>query len=334
MRLRIVVTVAAALVSSLVFVGSTLAADFGITEFKLQTIRGTSEVEAPQHSGRFIFANEPYEPAYTQAGGHPWGLTTTIAFTSETIRSGAGGTTTNYVPTRDPKDVVVNLPPGLLGDPLAAPRCSLTHVTSGGSEQCPAGTQVGVYLLEDGGGQEVLAPIVDVTPEAGQSAEFALENTVKAVDTPLLTGRLVRTSDGYGFAVTSNEIPVVGVTRVEATFWGVPADPSHDPMRGRICHSDSATESMHCEGGGEKAGVAAAPFLTMPTDCAAGPERATARADSWEEPGSVSVGGQYQGYVTAKRRSPRPPAATCYRSVRRSKRYRTRRRRTNPLVLA
>ena len=44
-------TVAAALVSSLVFVGSTLAADFGITEFKLQTIRGTSEVEAPQHSG-------------------------------------------------------------------------------------------------------------------------------------------------------------------------------------------------------------------------------------------------------------------------------------------
>ena len=80
--------------------------------------------------------------------------------------------------------------------------------------------------------------IVDVTPEAGQSAEFALENTVKAVDTPLLTGRLVRTSDGYGFAVTSNDIPVVGVTRVEATFWGVPADPSHDPMRGRICHSD------------------------------------------------------------------------------------------------
>jgi hypothetical protein len=299
MRVRLLlcslVTVACLLVA---FAGSAAAVTgFGISEFKIQAIRGTSEVETPVGSHNFAFVNEPYGSVFTQAGGHPWGLTTTIEFTGENILPTAGATTTNHVPTRDPKDIAVSLPPGLLGDPLAAPRCSLTHVTSSGSEQCAPGTQVGVYLLEDGGGQQLLAPIVNVTPEKGQSAEFALENTVKAVDTPLLTGQLVRTKYGYGFAVTSNEIPLVGLTRAEVTFWGVPADSSHDPMRGRICHSDSATEPMNCEGGGEQAGVGSVPFLTMPTDCAAGPERAIVRADSWEEPGHVSVGGEYEGYA-------------------------------------
>jgi hypothetical protein len=37
-------------------------------------------------------------------------------------------------------------------------------------------------------------------------------------------------------------------------------------------------------------------FLSMGTDCAAGPETATMRADSWEEPGSVREG-HYSGFV-------------------------------------
>ena len=93
------------------------------------------------------------------------------------------------------------------------------------------------------GGKEMLGPIINVTPEAGQSAEFVLENTAKGA-TPLLTAHLVRTAQGaYGFTVVSNEIPVVALARFELTFWGVPADPSHDPMRGRYC----TTSSRNCD---------------------------------------------------------------------------------------
>jgi hypothetical protein len=37
----------------------------------------------------------------------------------------------------------------------------------------------------------------------------------------------------------------------------------------------------------------------MPTNCSAGPENATLRADSWQEPGGIGINGQYFGYVEA-----------------------------------
>ena len=79
----------------------------------------------------------------------------------------------------------------------------LVDACHGSAEQCPADTQIGYYITHQQGGHELLGPIVNVTPEAGQSAEFALENTVK-VQTPLLTAHLVRTSQGYGFTVASS----------------------------------------------------------------------------------------------------------------------------------
>jgi hypothetical protein len=264
-----------------------------IESFKLQTIART--VEQPLGGRSYQFVNVPYSPAFTQAGGHPWALTASGEFGVETNRLGV------HAVTRDVKDIVTALPTGLLGDPQAMPACSLTQVTSEAQnsfEECPADTQVGWYRLEDLGEKELLAPIVNVKPEKGQSAEFALENTTKIL-TPILTAHLVRTSEGYGFAVVSKEIPIVNLQRFELTFWGVPADPSHDAMRGRICRKVRPTGPLECEGGGEKVGVAAVPFLTMPTDCTAGPEAATIRADSWQEPGSVGTNGSYTGYVEA-----------------------------------
>lgn len=268
-------------------------APFGISKFSLETTARTSMHSLG--SGGVEIVNEPYVPAFTQAGGHPWGLTTTIELNSEEVTA-TGGTKPAIVPAGDPKDISASLPPGLLGDPMAAPRCSLTFVTSS-SEQCPADTQIGVYRLTEGGGSVLIAPVVNVVPESGQSAEFALENEDK-IDTPILTAHLVHTSEGYGFLVAGNGIPILGITRVEMIFWGVPADPSHDQMRGLTCKSN-AGEMLRCEDGGEKAGVAPAPFLTMPADCSAGPETATLHADSWEQPGSVSEG-QYIGYSEAQ----------------------------------
>ena len=133
----------------------------------------------------------------------------------------------------------------MLGDPLAVPRCSLALVTNAkfSNELCPSDTQIGVYRYQHEGEKERLAPIVNVVPEAGQSAEFALETGEHGVITPLLTAHLIRTheiveghvKEGYGFDVADNGVPAVGLRRIELTFWGVPADPSHDAMRGKIC---------------------------------------------------------------------------------------------------
>ena len=93
----------------------------------------------------------------------------------------------------------------------------------------------------------------------------------------------------------SNNIPQMAWFASELTFWGVPADPSHDAMRGLLCETIHELNAVAVRGrqGGVHAGIAPVPFLTMPTGCSAGPETATARADSWQEPGSVRVNGRY-----------------------------------------
>jgi hypothetical protein len=119
----------------------------------------------------------------------------------------------------------------------------------------------------------------------------------------------LRTSHGYGFTVFDNGVPAVEFSRVETTFWGVPADPSHDALRGLICQKITFhTVGLECgeRVSGEHSDVPAVPFLIMPSACSSGPLTATIRADSWEQPGSVSVNGQYRGYVQQAAESPLP----------------------------
>jgi hypothetical protein len=268
---------------------------FGIKSFSIKTVEATEERRVPGLGGPesgFEFINKP--SVFTQAGGHPWALVTSGEFTNEPV-----GVPGEISPTRDPKDIVTSLPPGLLGDPQAAPRCPLSKVTGG--ILCPADTVVGWYNLSYGGKVSAyVGPVVNVTPSAGESAEFALENTTP-VDQGLLTAHLVRTENSvthqreYGFTIDSNEIPLIGIFKFEVTIWGVPAEESHDAMRGRNCKRAGLELPLECGGGGLSSGIAPAPFLSMGTNCSAGPETAILRADSWQEPGSVSEG-HYTGY--------------------------------------
>jgi hypothetical protein len=282
--------------------GAFEAKPFGITKFTMQATGPTKEESFGKNLYEFV--NEP--EAFSQAGGHPWAVTTTFEFASEEIE-----TTSKQqliIPTRDPKDVVVNLPPGLLGDPVAVPRCPLSTVLSAAT-RCPPSTQIGVWRVRWFGGQEQLAPIVNVAPEAGQSAEFALENEIHIV--PVLTAHLVRTPQGYGFDVVSNNIPNVEVTRVEVTVWGVPADPSHDAMRGLLCGRVGKGTTLECNPGtgGQPDREARVPFWIWPTDCSGGPGTASVRADSWQEPGHVEENQRFTGY--AEKTATLPGATGC-----------------------
>jgi hypothetical protein len=290
--------------------GATEARPLEITKFTMQStvptrivpLGGAAKFPDENENEYYEFLNEP--SGFTQAGGHPWGLTAKIEVASEeVVEEQAGGHKSRSIaPTRDPKDFVISLPPGLLGDPQAVPRCPLAVALAGGV--CPASTQIGVYKVSVFGGKEILGPIVNVTPEAGQSAEFELETKQHIAFG--LTAHLVRTAQGYGFTVTDNGVPSVLLYSVETTFWGVPADPSHDLLRGLVCdkvESNLVVRGVQCHDkqrlSGEHSEITPVPFLTLPTDCSAGPETATLRADSWEEPGSVREGEYTEQYKKA-----------------------------------
>jgi hypothetical protein len=251
------------------------AKPFAITGFSMRTTRATPVPYGPGLPG-YGFVNEPY--SFVQAGGHPNSLTSTIEFSTE--KTGEGQST----PTSDPKDLVIDLPPGFSANPLAVTRCPRTLALAGGA--CPVDSQVGVFVLRDSGNQALLGPIVDLTPESGQAAELGLVTPFKV--TFPLTGRMVRTSAGYGLALSANGLPSLGITGMETTLWGVPAEAVHDPMRGLTCSATTVQEQWTCEGRGAKSGEASVPFLTMSSDCAAGPQNARVWADSWEQPGSYA----------------------------------------------
>jgi hypothetical protein len=256
---------------------------FAISGFKLETTE-------PSKTEQIL--NEP--SFFDQAGGHPFAVTSAVQFT-----------------TGDPKDIVIDLPPGLLADPQAVPHCS------GQVEHCPSNTQVGVFVLHFAGGKEqleVIGEIVNMTPYTGVPAEFGLE--VPFLGRVLLTGRLVRRSQGYGLSIVGaglpildlssvfegGTIPALHLTSMETTLWGIPAAAEHDPQRGLLCFGLGSGLSCS-EAGGVSDGEEPVPFLTMPSSCSGEQPTTTAWADSWEEPGH---------YVQA--RSALPHMAYCERS--------------------
>jgi hypothetical protein len=233
--------------------------------------------EIVEDSGRITHFENPPEP-FTRAGGHPFALTTTVRFPTEVVGHDNEGNSI-LAPTGDPKDIVTDLPAGLLGDPQAVPQCPLGS-TLAVSKPCPGATQIGVVVFHLGS-KESIGPIFNLTPEAGQSAEFGLETGYTV--TYLLTAHVVRVGSTYQLTVVSNGIPLTELYSAELTFWGVPASPLHTRQRGLKCIQ--IEKLQNCEGGFQSSGAPEAPFLTTPTDCTTGPETATVSADSWENPG-------------------------------------------------
>jgi hypothetical protein len=257
------------------------AEPFGITTFTMQTTE-------PNPVDNTV--SEPY--FFDQAGGHPFALTTTVRFATEEV-----GPDHTLAPTRDPKDIVIELPPGLIANPQAVSRCVV-----GRAERCPTDAQVGVFVLHAalGGDGGILGPIVNLTPGAGESAELGLETPLETFP---LTGRVIRTPEGYTSAIVASDLPALGITSMEITLWGVPAAGAHDPLRGLFCIGGVAGSgsSAGCKGPGVVDGEAPAAFLTTPSGCSVAPT-AVAWVDSWEEPGHY-----------AQARSTLPTMAYCER---------------------
>jgi hypothetical protein len=295
-------------------VGSQPGAGRGVNEASVSgggapTVHSLHEValEGPVSYGVQSYEMTPEEDgglATTQAGSHPFQLTTTLMLNTQTTlvtkNFGKNGPYLEIEPPALTKDLRFNLPPGLVGNPTPLPKCSLYVFTkSVGDElapQCPEDTVVGVAapLVTNphvsGGGDMYMrfSPLISLEPSVGEPARFAF-NTLRG---PVFLDTSVRTGEGYGVVVSVHDVlsntPFIGSV---VTFWGVPADARHDNSRGKECLNNTAPQETKSGPAGPEpscpAGAKEQPFLVMPTSCT-GPLQTSVEADSWSTIGQFT----------------------------------------------
>ena len=241
-----------------------------------------------------LVLNEGGVPA-VQAGSHPAELTTKFKFN---LKAGLNG---EIIPDGSVKNIEVELPPGIVGNPTATPKCSIEAFSTRNPNEafglsgssCPNDSQVGVAQVEvTPGGEGEPVPltlgIYNLVAPPGVPAEFGFNPTGVAV---VLTPS-VRTGSDYGVTVSSRDTnQTLRIFGVKTTFWGVPFAHSHDGERGECLGGLGETYVLGAEhpcpveatDGGE-------PFLTLPTSCEGGPLSTTVHADAWPENGVAHEG--------------------------------------------
>jgi hypothetical protein len=204
---------------------------------------------------------------YTQAGGHPFKMVVGFALHKSGEAFGAPDAAGNL------KDVETELPPGLVGNPTATPRC--THADLQANECSPA-AQVGLLEIISGSGN-FLEPFYNMIPSTNIPAEFGT-NLDGYQDVYITAG--VRSGGDYGITADSLRSSTgVSVTAVTATLWGIPADPGHDSER--YCYRPVEVGVIQFGPGCSSSG-SVVPFLDDPTSCSA--ETARLRVNTWQAP--------------------------------------------------
>ncbi len=235
-----------------------------------------TEMKAEEQSGA---------PA-TQAGSHPYAFTTTVLLkrhplSEEQEKEGLGdaGPLGREIADGDPRNVETTLPAGVIGDLAGVERCSEQQLAR---QECSATSQVGVVAFASPvakvweSGEN---PVFNIAPSSSKVAG-ALGFTVGGVGfiAHLIGG--VHAGGDYGISGLVPGIPqIASADGVLLTLWGDPSAPGH-------CHQTVS--------GGPCVAVPhrGAPFLTLPTWCPTDTTpptlealSASARAESWQEPG-------------------------------------------------
>jgi hypothetical protein len=213
----------------------------------------------------------------TQAGSHPYAVATRIDLNTTINEYGVPG------PDGNVRDIRVEAPAGLAGDPTAVPMCSDSQLEELGPTTPPWGgcapaTQVGQLTAHIQTLGSIAFPVYNMTPLPGEPARFG----AFILAAPVFFDTHVRSGGDYGLTLTLSDITTIEpLSSSGLTLWGVPGDPGHDPARGGVCLGFSGEE---CFGGGFSANVPLRPFLTLPTSCA-GPQAFKLSMDSWQAPG-------------------------------------------------
>jgi hypothetical protein len=221
----------------------------------------------------------------TEAGSHPFQLTSTVDFSEVLEEVQEPGEPALLQPAAPglAKNLTFSLPPGLLGNVTAAKACSELDFAALKSEgnSCPASSAIGVAtvtVLEPSRTDYITkaVPLFNLEPALGEPARFGFE----AVRVPVILDASVRTDGDYGVTVSvNNATEAAQVLGATVTFWGNPSSQSHDSARGWACLRGGleAFEGEVCEPPASRSRI---PFLTLPTSCT-GPLSTTMQGIAW-----------------------------------------------------
>ena len=215
-----------------------------------------------------------------QPGAHP-NFTTSFTLNWSEIRN-AGP-----LPPASPREIGVDLPPGLTGDPLAVPRCDMGTVRR---DLCDEDAAVGVVTALIEGSGEVRPLVYNITPYPGEPAAFAF-SVVNGEAAVRLDTRVIPNSNGeYAVRVSAPDVnEKESILSSSVTLWGVPAlYNGAGPDKSTECIEENCVTF----GGPGGQAALARPFLRNPTSCAGSPPVGF-QMDSWlEPPGVFPQGGE------------------------------------------
>jgi hypothetical protein len=198
--------------------------------------------------------------ADTQAGSHPYEMQTNISLNTQVLpREPRGDSRYETVPDGNVRDILTDLPPGLVADPNAtAKKCTLKQLeieSSAGKVSCPEESKVGeleVVIGELTYARTLIEPVYNMVPPRGVAVQLGVNMIVPMV----FINAGVRAGGDY-----SARASVEGITGVASTM----------ETRLKIFGVVGSAQNRK-------------PFLTLPTGCA-GPLRSTVSADSYQNPG-------------------------------------------------
>ena len=239
---------------------------------------------------------------FTQAGGHPFSANATFIFNYTVANEG-------YLQTAvgTPKDVETELPPGFIGDPENATKCTAAQVQQpssvpgGPPTACPISAAVGFVtvglegLIKSGradpfdgksgvsSGQETFW-VYNLEPSPGHAAAFAFVDTGAffAINASL------RSDGNYGVTIGDSEGGRVGSHGLEAFSltlcgYGVTGE---EYLASSVNPSTAACATPIPN---------AKPFLTTPTRCSGPAPSTTLRVDTYSDPADYVSKTVYNG---------------------------------------
>ncbi len=215
---------------------------------------------------------------FTQAGGHPYEMTTTANLNTEfSSSSNRFSPAENFASPEEVKDVTVNFPAGLIGNPQFGnpPGASLCSAADFGLGHCPLASQVGTLSLGSAVIANGVVALYNLVPGPGEAAEFGYRPPGVGLGQVITAS--VRTGGDYGQRTLSANLATVGLRYISFTLWGDPAEALHNRERG--CETGNL---LGCPAkGGGASGAEEAPFLSMPSSCSSGPLTSSVTVDGW-----------------------------------------------------
>src|SRR3954454_2380293 len=173
------------------------------------------------------------------------------------------------------RDLTVSLPPGLVGNPNATPRCAAAKFQS---DQCAASTRVGTTSVVStvlGLPLTANGDVYNLEPGAGEPARLGVIVRPPAADKVFLITRIARRPADGGLDSISNGIPstvtVLGIpqemtiTSMNLTLLGRPASASQPVMTMPTGWGPAASQVAATSANGTAVTRAAQPFT--PTAC-------------------------------------------------------------------